>query len=131
MISKLKMFFFTIFVSSSIFAQGFTSNTSTGNTALAQPGFSGPVYGITTVKQVNDSGMFNDDMPVTLTGRIKASLGGEMYLFTDSTGEVTIEIDHDKWFGRTVTPATIIQIRGEIDRNVFGIKVDVDDIRLQ
>ncbi|EEX67703.1 protein ygiW precursor [Vibrio metoecus] len=67
---------FALVASSSVFAQGFT-----GNNAQTQSGFSGPTQGISTVKQVLDAGMFSDDMPVTLTGQIKASLGGKMYLF--------------------------------------------------
>ena len=123
--TKLLMTTFALVVSSSVFAQGFT-----GNNAQTQSGFSGPTQGILTVKQVFDAGMFSDDMPVTLTGQIKASFGGEMYLFADSTGEVTVEIDHDKWFGQSVTPTTKIQIIGEIDKSISGVKVDADVIKI-
>lgn len=123
--TKLLMTTFALVASSSIFAQGFT-----GNTAQTPSGFSGPTQGISTVKQVLDAGMFSDDMPVTLTGHIKSSLGGEMYLFVDSTGGVTVEIDHDKWFGQSVTPTTNVQIMGEIDKNISGVKVDVDAIKV-
>lgn len=123
--TKLLMTTFALVASSSAFAQGFT-----GNNAQAQSGFSGPTQGISTVKQVLDAGMFSDDMPVTLTGQINASLGGEMYLFTDSTGEMTVEIDHDKWFGQSVTSTTKIQIIGEIDKSISGIKVDADVIKI-
>ncbi|EGU35913.1 NirD/YgiW/YdeI family stress tolerance protein [Vibrio scophthalmi] len=123
--TKLLMTTFALVASSSVFAQGFV-----GNTSQTQSGFSGPTQGISTVKQVLDSGMFSDDMPVTLTGRIKSSLGGEMYLFADSTGEVTVEIDHDKWFGQSATPTTNVQIMGEIDKNMSGVKVDVDVIKI-
>lgn len=123
--TKLLMTTFALVASSSVFAQGFV-----GNISQTQSGFSGPTQGISTVKQVLDSGMFSDDMPVTLTGRIKSSLGGEMYLFADSTGEVTVEIDHDKWFGQSATPTTNVQIMGEIDKNMSGVKVDVDVIKI-
>ncbi len=93
-------------------------------------GFSGPNQGINTVKQVLDAGFFSDDMPVTLTGYITSSLGGEMYLFTDGTGEVTIEIEHDKWLGQSVTPKNKVQLSGEIDKEIGGVKVDVDVIRI-
>ncbi|GAK87231.1 protein co-occuring with molybdenum cofactor biosynthesis protein B [Vibrio ponticus] len=111
--------------SSSVFAQGFNSSPTQN-----QSGFSGPTHGISSVKQVLDAGMFSDDMPVTLTGRIKASLGGEMYLFSDATGEVAVEIDHDKWFGQSATPTTNVQLIGEIDKNMSGVKVDVDVIKV-
>lgn len=116
---------FALVASSSVFAQGFT-----GNNAQTQSGFSGPAQGISTVKQALDADMFSDDMPVTLTGHIKASLGGERYLFADSTGEVTIEIDHGKWFGQSATPTTKVQIIGDIDKNISGTKVDVDVIKV-
>ncbi|TMX42700.1 NirD/YgiW/YdeI family stress tolerance protein [Vibrio sp. Hep-1b-8] len=123
--TKLLMSTFALVASSSIFAQGFT-----GNVAQTQSGFSGPTQGISTVAQVPEAGIFSDDMPVTLTGHIKSSLGGEMYLFADSTGEVTVEIDHDKWFGQSVTPTTNVQIMGEIDKNISGVKIDVDAIKV-
>ncbi|MFM2591274.1 NirD/YgiW/YdeI family stress tolerance protein [Vibrio sp. TBV020] len=123
--TKLLITTFALVASSSIFAQGFT-----GNAAQTQSGFSGPTQSISTVAQVLEAGIFSDDMPVTLTGHIKSSLGGEMYLFADSTGEVTIEIDHDKWFGQSVTPTTNVQIMGEIDKNISGVKVDVDAIKV-
>ena len=123
--TKLSVAMIVLVASSSVFAQGFS-----GNSGQAKVGFSGPTQGISTVKQVLDAGMFSDDMPVTLTGRIKASLGGEMYLFSDSTGEVTVEIDHDKWFGQSATPATNVQLIGEIDKSMLGVKVDVDVIKV-
>ncbi|CAE6960645.1 Protein YgiW (plasmid) [Vibrio sp. B1REV9] len=121
--TKLLMTTLALVASSSIFAQDFTGSP-------VQSGFSGPTQGISSVKQVLDAGMFSDDMPVTLTGNIKASLGGEMYLFTDSTGEVMIEIDHDKWLGQSATPATKLQLMGEIDKNLSGVKVDVNTIKV-
>ncbi|EGU38760.1 protein YgiW [Vibrio ichthyoenteri ATCC 700023] len=122
--TKLLMTTIAIVASSSVFAQGFTGTTQN------QSGFSGPTQGISTVKQVLDSEMFSDDMPVTLTGRIKASLGGEMYLFADTTGEVTVEIEHDKWFGQSASPTTNVQLIGEIDKNMSGVKVDVDVVKV-
>lgn len=100
---------------------------------VAQPqqqGFSGPTHGINTVKGVVDAGMFSDDTPVTLTGYLTSSLGGEHYTFTDGSGTMTVEIDHDKWFGLQVTPQTKITIQGEIDKEFNHIKIDVDHVRL-
>ncbi|EDP59743.1 NirD/YgiW/YdeI family stress tolerance protein [Vibrio sp. AND4] len=123
--TKLLITTFALVASSSAFAQGFT-----GNNVQVQSGFSGPTQGISSVKQVLDAGMFSDDMPVTLTGHIQASLGGEMYLFSDSTGQITVEIDHDKWWGQSATPTTNVQIMGEIDKDISGTKVDVDAIKV-
>ncbi|WP_318420036.1 NirD/YgiW/YdeI family stress tolerance protein [Photobacterium leiognathi] len=95
-----------------------------------QQGFTGPSYGLNTVKAVLDAGMFSDDTPVTLTGNITRSLGGEHYTFTDGTGSVTIEIDHDKWFGIQVTPEMKITISGEIDKEFNHTAIDVDYVRV-
>lgn len=83
---------------------------------------------MTTVRQVLDSGSYSDDMPVTLTGSIIASLGGEMYTFADSTGQITVEIDHDEWYGLKITPEKIVVINGEIDKEYRGTMIDVKRI---
>ncbi|WP_305842348.1 NirD/YgiW/YdeI family stress tolerance protein [Photobacterium leiognathi] len=95
-----------------------------------QQGFNGPTYGLNTVKAVLDAGMFSDDTPVTLTGHISHSLGSENYTFTDGTGSITIEIEHDKWFGAQVTPETKITIQGEIDKEFNHTSIDVDYVRV-
>ncbi|WP_305816406.1 NirD/YgiW/YdeI family stress tolerance protein [Photobacterium leiognathi] len=95
-----------------------------------QQGFNGPTYGLNTVKAVLDAGMFSDDTPVTLTGHISHSLGGENYTFTDGTGSITIDIEHDKWFGAQVTPETKITIKGEIDKEFNHTSIDVDYVQV-
>ncbi|HAS61163.1 MAG TPA: hypothetical protein DCS35_00500 [Vibrio sp.] len=123
---KTKMLVTTLVLaaSTSAFAQGFQGTENNAS------GFNGPTQGITTVQQVFDAGTFSDDMPVTLTGNIKSSLGDEMFIFTDSTGEITIEIDNDKWLNQTATPENQVQIVGEIDKDISGTKIDVDVIRV-
>ncbi|QDF66199.1 NirD/YgiW/YdeI family stress tolerance protein [Shewanella sp. SNU WT4] len=96
---------------------------------VTNQGFSGPTQ-VSSVKQVLDSGMFSDDTPVTLEGHITASLGGEMYRFADDTGSVNIEIEHDKWLGLEVTPASKVIIQGEIDKELQDVMVDVSQIQL-
>ncbi|WP_232313395.1 NirD/YgiW/YdeI family stress tolerance protein [Enterovibrio coralii] len=39
--------------------------------------------------------MFSDDQPVSITGYITLSLGGEIYIFQDVTGVIHVEIDQD------------------------------------
>ncbi|HIF9193210.1 TPA: YgiW/YdeI family stress tolerance OB fold protein [Photobacterium damselae] len=107
--------------------QGFVSSKAI---QTQQQGFNGPTYGLNTVKTVLDAGMFSDDTPVTLIGNITRSLGGEYYTFTDGTGSITIEIDHDKWFGTQVTPETKITIQGEIDKELNHTSIDVDYVRV-
>ena len=118
-----------VLLSTSVFAttvtQGFTGST------VQQQGFHGPSHALNTVKSVLDAGMFSDDTPVTLTGKITRSLGGEHYTFTDGSGSITVEIDHDKWFGIQVTPNTKIMINGEIDKEFTHTTIDVDYIRIE
>lgn len=93
-------------------------------------GFTGPgaVQMPTTVAQVKNLKAFSDDIPVKLTGKITQSLGDELYTFQDSTGQITVEIDHDKWFGLQANPNTIVVINGELDNEFTGKKIDVDRI---
>ena len=122
-----KLILLAALVSSAVFAN---------NQVINQPvnaqygGFSGPSAGINTVKSVLDAGMFSDDTPVSLTGYLVASLGGEIYTFKDNTGTMHVEIDHDKWFGLQATPTTKITIYGEIDKEFNYTKVDVDRVSL-
>ncbi|MCY9844865.1 NirD/YgiW/YdeI family stress tolerance protein [Vibrio caribbeanicus] len=113
----------TLTASSLAFASGFKGPQNSG-------GFQGPSQGVSTVKEVRDSGMFSDDNPVTLVGHIKGSLGGEKYTFADETGEIVVEIDHDKWSGQNVTPETKVQLSGEIDKDLTDTRVDVDMVKL-
>ncbi|MCG9780410.1 YgiW/YdeI family stress tolerance OB fold protein [Photobacterium damselae] len=107
------------------------STTAFANTQIlnqpVQQGFSGPTQGINSVKEALSSW---DDTPVTLTGHITASLGGEKYTFNDGTGNITIDVDHDKWFGLQVTPQTKIVLQGEVDKDFNSTSIDVDAIRL-
>lgn len=115
--------------SSMVFAsqQTFGAGAAHGFTGGAAAG-----YGmITTVRGVLDAGPYADEMPVTLTGNILKRLGGEMYLFSDGTGEINVEIDHDKWFGQSTTPTTTVVINGEIDQEHYGVKIDVERILVQ
>lgn len=122
-----------VLLSTSVFATTPpTSSTVQPINAVAtqQQGFSGPSAGLKTVKAVLDAGMFSDDTPVTLTGHITNSLGDEHYQFTDGTGSITIDIDHDKWFGAQVTPQTKITIQGEIDQEFNHTAIDVNHVRV-
>lgn len=122
--TKLLLALAALITSTSTFAQTYPEV----NSAVA--GFQGPSQGLNSVQQVLGAGLSSDDMPVTLTGFLKASLGGEMYIFTDGTGEISVEIDHDKWWGQTATPETRIQIFGEIDKDFMGTKIDVEVLKV-
>ena len=119
--TKLIISVLALSASATLYAQGFEGPQSNA-------GFNGPNQGISTVQQAIDA---SDDTPVTLTGKIKASLGGEMYTFSDGTGEINVEIDHDKWLGQSATPETQVQISGEVDKEILGAtKIDVDAVKV-
>ncbi|MEC6817058.1 NirD/YgiW/YdeI family stress tolerance protein [Photobacterium toruni] len=119
-----------VLLSTSVFATTAPTTQPINSVATQQQGFSGPSVGLKTVKSVIDAGMFSDDTPVTLTGHITSSLGDEHYQFTDGTGSITVEIDHDKWFGAQVTPQTKITIQGEIDKEFNHTAIDVNHVRI-
>ncbi|MFV0626651.1 MAG: NirD/YgiW/YdeI family stress tolerance protein [Alphaproteobacteria bacterium] len=97
--------------------------------ALAQTnnagGYTGP--GIEKITVV-EAQKLSDDTPVVLVGKIEKSLGGEKYIFTDSTGSVTIEIDDKDWKGLTVGADDTVEIRGEVDKDFTSFEIDVDTV---
>ena len=82
----------------------------------------------TTVKQLQDVG--KDDQQVRLQGYILQNLGDEKYMFADDTGQILVEIDHDRWpAGQTINEKTKVELVGEYDKEIIGrSKVDVDGI---
>ena len=80
---------------------------------------------IVTVKQVNE---MRDDVPVIMKGKITQRKGSEKFLFEDSTGAITVEIDDDDWRGQTITPTDSVKLYGDVDRGIFSTEVDVDYI---
>lgn len=111
-----------LFVSTTVFAE-FTGNT---NKSKSQGGFSGPSISKTTIEQAKT---LKDDKPVVIEGKIIKHLGKDKYLFSDSSGEITIEIDHDDWRGVNVGPEDTITIYGEIDKDWNSIEIDVDSVK--
>ena len=91
-------------------------------------GFQGPAAQaqVNTVAQARKAW---DDTWVTLTGHIVQRLpgDGDDYLFRDATGEIEVDIDHELFRGRTVTPETKVRISGEVDRDyMVSVSIDVD-----
>ena len=108
-------------LSTSALASGFTGPQQAG-------GFQGPGLAPSSVAEALK---LNDDTPVVLVGQIEKSLGDEKYLFKDASGTITIEIDDEDWRGVNVTPEDTIEISGEVDKDLFDIKVDVDTVKLK
>ena len=91
----------------------------------SQGGFRGP----SNVSTVAEALSFRDDTPVILRGNILRALGNERYLFSDSTGTITIEIERRVWGSVSVDENDLVEISGEIDRDRNRIEVEVKRIR--
>lgn len=99
--------------------------SSQGGFNKAGGGYSGPGPALVTVEQAKN---MSDDAYVTLKGYIVQSLGGEKYLFKDSSGVVNVDIDHKRWQGLNVGPEDMVEIHGEVDKDWFETEIDVKRI---
>jgi uncharacterized protein (TIGR00156 family) len=92
------------------YGYGFTGPGQTGFTG--QYGYTGPVQ-TTTIAQARTLGQHS---PVIVTGNIVRAVGGDAYIFRDSTGEIYLKIGPKEWmyFGSTIGPSDTIEISGEI-----------------
>ena len=97
--------------------------------ALAE-GFSGP-GSVPARTMVSDLGNLADDTMVALTGKIEKQIKDDEYLFNDGTGTVVVEIDRHVWQGLTVGPEDIVEIYGELDKELMSRKIDVKRITKQ
>lgn len=92
-------------------------------------GFQGPISApsFTTVAQAKAA---PDDSIVLIQGYIVEQIKRDNYLFRDSTGNIRVKIDRDKWAGQVVTPETLVEIWGEVDQDRDSTKIDVKSIRI-
>lgn len=103
-------------------AGGFTGPSEPATaSASARAGFNGPM----TVVSAEQAKTLKDDTPVTLRGQIERHLGGDDYLFRDSSGTIEVEIDQRRWNGQSVSPQDKVEISGELDKHFTSSKVDV------
>lgn len=108
-----------------------TANNSQATQGInTKGGFQGPTKSKRIIKDVISAMNASDNSVVELTGNLTMSLGDEDYIFQDPTGEVTVEIDDDIWFGRVVTPEMKIVIRGEVEKDWNDISIDVDSLEI-
>jgi uncharacterized protein (TIGR00156 family) len=68
---------------------------------------------------------------VELTGKISSQTGCEKYLFGDGTGTVVLDIDDKRWRGLSVGPDDVVVVRGEVDRDLGKIEIDVRSVTKQ
>lgn len=116
------VFFAALSLSAAAMAEGFQPASNVNG------GFQGPGLSVSTVAEALK---MSDDTAVILEGKIEKSLGKENYLFSDSTGSVTIEIDNEDWHGLTVTPSDTVIIKGEVEKEFLQTEIDVDSIELK
>lgn len=82
------------------------------------------------IETVADAKDKSDDTLVVLQGQIVKALGDDKYQFTDETGEIILDIDQDDFDGVTVTAGEIIQITGDVDKEMMKpTEVDVKLIK--
>lgn len=91
-------------------------------------GFTGPGTDVSVITIEQAKGL-NDDAIVILRGNIQKKIGNEMYLFTDGTGSINIEVDDDDWMGQNIGPDDLVEIKGEVDKGWTKIEIDVDQIQ--
>ena len=89
---------------------GFTGPNQPGSSGSF--GFTGPIE-VVSVTQVQS---LQDKAPAVLKGNIVSFLGGDRYLFRDSSGEIVINVKPDRWWGLSVGPSDLVEISGELKR---------------
>ena len=66
---------------------------------------------------------------VTVEGSILKRVSDDKYIFKDSTGSMTVEIDSDKWNGLTVNTQDKLELSGEIEKKITSVILDVDTVK--
>ena len=66
---------------------------------------------------------------VTVEGNILKRVSDDKYIFKDSTGSMTVEIDSDKWNGLTVNTQDKLELSGEIEKKMTSVILDVDTVK--
>ena len=111
---------FALLSTVTVYAQaGFSGPSQIGLTGQAgvigQYGFVGPTQTVT----VAQSQAFYDKTPVIVKGNIVQAIGGDNYIFRDSSGDIILKIGPKEWrnFGSIVGPSDTIEISGEVHRD--------------
>ncbi|MAS87274.1 MAG: hypothetical protein CMH30_04770 [Micavibrio sp.] len=73
-----------------------------------------------------------DDQAVTLRGYLVQKLDqDDKYIFSDTTGKISVEIDEDDFKGQAVNEKTHVQLSGEVDKDLIGDpEVDVEHVTI-
>lgn len=100
-------------------------NQPAANTAINSHAVANQISPISSLANARDESM------VRLQGKVVRALPDEKYEFADATGTVIVEIDHELWMGRAITPNDVITIVGEVDveyRPTKQVIIDVQSI---
>ncbi len=121
---KKTLFFLSVLT---IFALSINANAM-DKKSHKKGGFKGPSIESSTVKNAKE---MSDDTFVVLVGNITQNIGSELYVFSDKTGTINIEIDDEDWNGQEVEVTDIVEIRGSIEKNMVSPAiVEVEQINI-
>ena len=102
----------------------------TSGIAFAQ--YIGPTAGAgpsKNIKQILENP--DDDERVSMQGLLLRRTGDEKYVFTDGTGEITVDIDKDNFVRQPVDEKTRVEIHGEVDTGLRRPpEIDVESMRV-
>ncbi|WP_287373279.1 NirD/YgiW/YdeI family stress tolerance protein [Prosthecochloris sp.] len=100
-------------------------------TAVAvQAEYVGPRTGCPKQATVAEAKQMNDDTRLSLKGFITGHLRGDHYLFRDSTGEISVEIEDEVWRGIEIGPDTNVILHGELEHESGSLEVEVDRLEV-
>ncbi len=88
-------------------------------------GYTGPGPEFVTAEQAK---ALHDDAHVALKGHIVKRLGGDNYLFEDSTGTVNLEISDRRWGSQKIGPEDLVEIYGKVDKDWFEMEIEVKQL---
>ena len=105
----------------------FLMSTNLANaTTNSSWGFSDPNIKKTSISEALK---MKDNSFVVIQGNIIKRITNDKYMFKDSTGMITVEIDDEKWTGISADTKDKLELAGEIERKFNTVELDVDTIR--
>ena len=80
------------------------------------------------VTNVADAANMAEDTIIYVQGNLTQSLGDEMYIFTDGTGNITVEIDDSLMQGQNFTPNMAVIITASVDKEGNVTSLDAEEV---
>lgn len=80
------------------------------------------------VTHVADAANMPEDTIIYIQGNLTQSLGDEMYIFTDDSGNITVEIDDGLMKGQTFVPNMAVIITASVDKEGNVTSLDAEEI---